>query len=290
MSLPTPPKTSHREKENKGLGSRGVVWSQQDDWQVHCLSTPPQGPKCSSAHQDRPVKSILKVSRPLLPLPEDNVREETPAPSDPLTDPKYLETPISTILSEDATISDLIRAYSVLAARIRPCVGDWTDHSSPLFEPLRVNRDVLCERICRDVKRALVDTLGDEEEESLKEHRLPSPTKSPKKKKRGMTAEQAKHARDLCTVSHSVLKLLGLLFGLPNVCPLFTGEYLHSTLLSALTHLFARPATNSDDGQYSLDSSRPRASYAECEEDICSIYLRHTNTKTTRSGFASCQG
>ncbi|KAE9405688.1 hypothetical protein BT96DRAFT_915898 [Gymnopus androsaceus JB14] len=236
MSLPTPPTTSHREKENKSLASRGVVWSQQDHWQVHCLSTPPQGPKCSSASQERPVKSILKPTQPILPLPEEDIREETPAPSDPLTDSKYLESPMTTILSEDASIPDLIRAYSILTARIRPCVSEWADHSSPLFEPLRVNRDVLCDRICRDVKRALEDALGEDEEERLqKEHRLPSPTKSPKKKKRGMTAEQAKHARDLCTISHSVLKLLGLLLGLPNVFRIFTDQQLTQMLSGILS-------------------------------------------------------
>ncbi|KAJ3885641.1 hypothetical protein GG344DRAFT_58878 [Lentinula edodes] len=223
MGLPTPPTTSHREKEHRTLGSRshGVIFSKEN--RIHSLSAPPQGPSCSSALQSRPIKSILKPTQPLLPLHQEEIREETPEPVNPLDDPIYLQTPISTIISQSATLPELIRAYSVLTARIRPYVNDWTDCSSPLFEPLRANSDVLCDRVCRDVRRALEDALiGDEEEEVQKEYQLPSPTKSPKKKKRGMTAEQAKHARDLCNICHSVLKFLGLLFSLPNLSPFFT--------------------------------------------------------------------
>ncbi|KAJ4493203.1 hypothetical protein C8R41DRAFT_332957 [Lentinula lateritia] len=223
MSLPTPPTTSHREKEHRTLGSRshGVLFSKEN--RIHSLSAPPQGPSCSSALQTRPRKSILKPTQPLLPLPQEEIREETPEPVNPLDDPNYLQTPISTIISQSATLPELIRAYSVLTARIRPYVNDWTDCSSPLFKPLRANSDVLCDRVCRDVRRALENALTeDDDEEVQKEYQLPSPIKSPKKKKRGMTAEQAKHARDLCNICHSVLKFLGFLFSLPNLSPFFT--------------------------------------------------------------------
>ncbi|KAJ3733332.1 hypothetical protein DFJ43DRAFT_1068562 [Lentinula guzmanii] len=209
ISLPTPPATSHREKENRTLeaGPRGVIFSKEP--QVHSLSTPRQGPSCCSALQSRPVK-----------------REETPEPSNPLDDSSYLQTPISTIISEEATLSDLIRAYSVLTARIRPYVNEWTNHSSPLFESLRANRDILCKRIYRDTQRALEDALA-EEEKSQTGHQLPSPTKSPKKR-RG-------YARDLCNISHSVLKFLGLLFSLPNVSLIFTDLQLTEMLSGILS-------------------------------------------------------
>ncbi|KAF9071210.1 hypothetical protein BDP27DRAFT_1446478 [Rhodocollybia butyracea] len=231
MSLPTPPTTSHRDKENRTL-SRNVAWSKQN--QFHSLSTPPQGPSCKSASQNLPVKSILKQTQPILPLFDQEIREETPEPSTPLNDAQYLQTPISTIISEETSLSDLIRAYNVLAARIRPHISDWTDSSLPLFAPLCANRDILCDRVCRDVERALEDALADEEEEEQKAHRLPSPSKSPKKKKRGMSAEQAKHARDLCTICHSVLKFLGLLFSLPSVYKIFTNQQLAQMLSSVL--------------------------------------------------------
>ncbi|KAJ3796694.1 hypothetical protein GGU11DRAFT_745910 [Lentinula aff. detonsa] len=234
ISLPTPPATSHREKENRTLeaGPRGVIFSKEP--QVHSLSTPRQGPSCRSALQSRPVKSILKPTQPPSPLSEEERREETPEPSNPLDDSSYLQTPISTIISEKATLSDLTRAYSVLTARIRPYVNEWTTHSSPLFESLRANRDILCKRIYRDTQRALEDALA-EEEKSQTGHQLPSPTKSPKKKKRGMTAEQAKYARDLCNISHSVLKFLGLLFSLPNVSLIFTDLQLTEMLSGILS-------------------------------------------------------
>ncbi|KAF5382309.1 hypothetical protein D9757_008473 [Collybiopsis confluens] len=235
MNLPTPPTTSHREeKENRAVdaGARNVAWSKQN--QFHSLSTPAKGPSCSSARRMLPAKSILKPSQPLLPLPDLKTREETPAPSTPLNDFQYLQHPISHIVSPDSTITDLIRAYSALTARIRPYVTEETDSTVPLFEPLRANRDALGTSICRDLKRALEDPIGNvdvEEEEKLqKEHKLPSPTKSPKKKKkRGMTAEQAKYARDLCTITHAVLKFLGLVLSLP-IHRIFTDQQLTQIL------------------------------------------------------------
>lgn len=60
---------------------------------------------------------------------------------------------------------------------------------------------------------------------------LPSPRKSPKKKKKmGMSAAQVKNARDLCTVTHVVLRLLSIIFTLPAVYQLFTGESLSSPM------------------------------------------------------------
>ncbi|KAJ3754487.1 hypothetical protein EV360DRAFT_51565 [Lentinula raphanica] len=232
MGLLTPPATSHREKENLEAGPRGVMFSKEP--QFHSLSTPPQGPNCSSTVKNRPIKSILKPTQPLSPLPEEETREETPEPSNPVDDFNYLQTPIATIISENATLTDLTRAYSVLVARIRPHVTEQMNQFSPLFEPFRVNRDILCDRICRDVQRASEDALADEEK-SETGHQLPSPTKSPKRTKRGMTAEQAKYARDLCNISHSVLKFLGLIFSLPNVFPIFTQMQLTEMLSGILS-------------------------------------------------------
>ncbi|KAJ3715515.1 hypothetical protein C8R42DRAFT_645895 [Lentinula raphanica] len=232
MGLLTPPATSHREKENLEAGPRGVMFSKEP--QFHSLSTPPQGSNCSSALKNRPIKSILKPTQPLSPLPEEETREETPEPSNPVDDFNYLQTPIATIISENATLTDLTRAYSVLVARIRPHVTEQMNQFSPLFEPFRVNRDILCDRICRDVQRASEDALADEEK-SETGHQLPSPTKSPKRTKRGMTAEQAKYARDLCNISHSVLKFLGLIFSLPNVFPIFTQMQLTEMLSGILS-------------------------------------------------------
>lgn len=221
MSLPTPPGTSHRsEKENRPWSSR-VVWS--DKLQIHNLTA--DLPRRISVFTDSaPKKSILKKTKyQVLPcMDDDNDRETTPEPDDPLADLHYLDSPVSKILKADAAMRDLIEAYNVLAARLRACVPDGTDADAswPLFQPMRKHRDALVQAMCRDLGRALEDiTL---EEEAMCDVRgLPSPEKSPRK--RGMTAEQAKHARDLCTTSQAVLKLLGNLFSFPAIYNVFEG-------------------------------------------------------------------
>ncbi|KAK7056957.1 hypothetical protein VNI00_002675 [Paramarasmius palmivorus] len=238
MSLLTPPKTSHREeKENRATasGSR-VVWSQHN--QYHNLSSPPRFPTASSAEKEPPVKSILKKpSIPLLPLENEcEQREATPEPSSPLDDQHYLNSPVSQIISKEleTKLGELISAYSVLAARIRAHVYDESSSDSQLLEPLKNNRESLLRCIKRDLGRALVDPVADEDHKSARAAiLLPSPTRSPKKK-RGMTAEQAKFARDLCTLSHSVLKLLGLMFTLPPVYNIFTVAQLQDILTGLL--------------------------------------------------------
>jgi hypothetical protein len=55
---------------------------------------------------------------------------------------------------------------------------------------------------------------------------LPSPEKGPPKKRCGINEEQVKYARDLATVSHAVIRLLGLTFTLPAVHGLFDGSFL----------------------------------------------------------------
>ncbi|KAJ8080423.1 hypothetical protein PM082_017256 [Marasmius tenuissimus] len=235
MTLPTPPRTSHREeKENRTQTSSRVVWSQHN--QYHNLSSPPKGPTASSAAKEPPTKSILKKTLlPFLPLENEcEQREATPEPSNPLSDPTYLNTPISTIISCDSEqkLTDLIEAYSVLAARIRPYVHEGTDASCGIFNPLKDNRDCVLKSIIRDLGRALVNPVPQDDRERAAVL-LPSPTKSPKKK-RGMTAEQAKFARDLCTLSHSVLKLLGLVFTTPAIYTIFTDANLRGILTGVL--------------------------------------------------------
>ncbi|KAI3616070.1 hypothetical protein WG66_014008 [Moniliophthora roreri] len=238
MTLLTPPKTSRREEKENRASSSGsrVAWSQHN--QYHSLSTPPKFPTSSSAEKELPVKSILKKpSIPLLPLEnESEQREVTPEPNNALDDPHYLETPVSTIISKETEmkLGELIGAYSVLAARIRAHVYDDSRPSSKLLEPLKKNRESMLSCITRDLGRALVDPIGEEDHKSARAAvLLPSPTRSPKKK-RGMTAEQAKFARDLCTLTHSVLRFLGLIFTLPPVHKIFTDKQLHQMLTSLL--------------------------------------------------------
>jgi hypothetical protein len=83
--------------------------------------------------------------------------------------------------------------------------------------------------VVRDLGRALIDPMegSDQPGCSIPEppSALPSPEKSPRKKRCGMDEEQAKSARDFATVSHAALKFLGLVFTLPAIRNLFDGSF-----------------------------------------------------------------
>lgn len=179
------------------------------------------------------MKSILKKSSyPLLPLLDVKPREETPEPEDPLMDLHYLEGPVVTITSPLATMQELNEAYGRLMARLRAAALSSTDADAswPLFQPIRQCKAEFMAAIVRDLRRALenpADKFPNQTEESVDCDTkaalcLPSPKLSPKKKK-GMSAEQVKYARDLCTTSHSAMKFLALIMGLPAIYKLFTG-------------------------------------------------------------------
>lgn len=168
---------------------------------------------------------------------DENQRDITPEPSDPLVDLHYLDGPVSRVVAFDASLRDLIEGYSVLAARLRACVTESTDidASWPLFQPLRIQRTAFVQSLVRDLGRAMVDPLEktyiihEDETKTMSDMvrvpltGLPSPKDSPRKK-RGMSEEQVKYARDLCTTCHSVLKLLAVMFTLPAIYHIFTGE------------------------------------------------------------------
>ena len=142
------------------------------------------------------------------------------------------------IVATNAPLRDLIEGYSVLAARLRATVTGTTDADAswPLFQPLRKNRQQVVDSLIRDLGRALEDPASTNKGEKVL---LPSPQNSPNPKRRhGMTAEQVKHARDLCTTCHAVIKLLAVMFTLPAVYRVFTGS-LHIFTLLANTDLCA---------------------------------------------------
>lgn len=240
MSLPTPPSTGHRDKENRFSSSTSrVVWSSENEY--HCLSTPPKPPPAASASKEPPAKSILKkCSYPLLPLSEEEKgRETTPAPLTPLEDPDYLAHPVATILSADASLRDLIEAYSLLSLRIKACVSQITDPwaKHPFFQPFRDNLQGLVEAFNRDIARALVDpTASDAHLEDKEVLVLPSPQKSPRKKG-GFTEEQVKYARDLCTTSHAVMKFLVVSWTLPAAYMVFSSTLSRVAFTSPLESL-----------------------------------------------------
>lgn len=177
----------------------------------------------------------------------ENVRETTPEPSDPLVDLTYLESCVKSIIASDTMLRDLVEAYNTLATRIRSCVLGNTDADAswPLFQPIRQNREAFVDALVRDLGRALEDPSEKSKKETEPEEDcamviaeearlesfkgLPSPKESPKKKRKGMSAERIKHARDLSTTSQAVLRLLSAAFTMPAIYQLFSGVSCHST-------------------------------------------------------------
>lgn len=237
MSLLTPPSTKHRRTKDKENACNAdsnphVAWAENDKIHVLQLAGPTAAgfkvTTAASASKRLPAKSILKKGAELAPWPEEKQREVTPEPSDPLADLAYLVYPVKTIVdTTDATeLRVLIEAYSILTARLRAAVtGEMDDPSWPLFQPLRKHREAFVEAVVRDLGKALVDPAAENKEMEQVRVLLPSPSNTPikKKKRDGMSAEQVKYARDLCTTSHAVIRLLSLIFTLPVMMNLFTG-------------------------------------------------------------------
>ena len=243
MSLPTPPGTSHRdEKENRAPRFSRVSWCETDQYRDITASPPRLLSARASASKPGPSRSILKKTDHLTLPPEEPAKETTPEPEDPLTNLTYLSHQVEQIIALDASLRDLITAYSILAARLRSCVAGNTDADAswPLFQPIRKHREAFVGALVRDVRQVFVDPLEGTSSvldspctpiyrEPPSTSSLPSPRDSPrKKKKRGMNEEQVKRARDLCGVCHAAIRLLSAIFTLPPLYNLFEGEWLCS--------------------------------------------------------------
>ncbi|THH29108.1 hypothetical protein EUX98_g5072 [Antrodiella citrinella] len=243
------------EKENRSSHFTHVAWSERNE--IHTLSaTLGRGkPLKSSGLRQQPGRSILKKVQVPLPSMDECQRETTPEPSDPLVDLTYLESSVKAIIATEIVLKDLVEAYNTLTLRIRACVAGNTDADAswPLFQPIRKNREAFVDALVRDLGRALekplsqtVEPESDEECKMIEDVEepcedafkgLPSPKESPKKKRKGMSAEQVKHARDLCTTCHATLKFLSAVFTIPAVYRLFKEKQLRFVL----THVLAIP-------------------------------------------------
>ncbi|KAL0961277.1 hypothetical protein HGRIS_006237 [Hohenbuehelia grisea] len=228
MSLPTPPSTSHRGKENRVL------------WLDELAQSSPQ--KFSPTNPSTPPRPILKKTAPItFDDQETSTREVTPEPSDPLVDLSYLENPVAAIVDHTTALRDLVEAYSVLAARLRACVTSITDADAswPIFQPLRKKRTEFVNAVIRDLGRALEELPTMEPVEVRARPLLPSPQNSPRKKK-GMSAEAVKLARDLSTTTHAVIRFLALALTVPAIFRVFSD----SELRDILTQVLAIPMAN----------------------------------------------
>lgn len=237
---PTPPSSCNKgDREKKlefavaGPSTRCVAWV--DKVEIHSLSTPVKKQTVLSKQRPAATRSILKKvdwSSFLSVPPDTRQRRVTPEPTDILLDQDYLTRPVSQIIGVNdpnslESLEQLIEGYNVLAARLRSGVAESTDADAswPLFQPLGKNIDMFVDAVIRDLGRALVDpfSLPSLVEELETKTPLPSPEKSPLKKKGGMTEEQVKYARDLCTTCHSVIKALSVILSLPALYSLFEG-------------------------------------------------------------------
>ncbi|TDL17228.1 hypothetical protein BD410DRAFT_704744, partial [Rickenella mellea] len=154
-------------------------------------------------------------------------RELTPFPTDLDNDRTYLATPIQTILSSDASPRQLTEAYSVLSARIRAVLPTGILaglRRVPSLDPLRSNLKAFIKAHVRDLGRILEDPVPfpaapnteSDTSEDMNFSGLPTPKDSPKKKK-GMTEEQAKYARDICHLGHAAIRFTVLVFTTNNL-------------------------------------------------------------------------
>jgi hypothetical protein len=220
----TPPRSSPRDKESRVVASNGprVVWSEENS--IHLLSPSGSSPLAPISLNTEPRRSILKKpSLPILSTLDENQREVTPEPEDFKQDYRYLLSPIEKITAVTQSLSDLIEAYSVLAARLRTCYSREEEPKSswPLLRPIKDNADALAASMVRDLGRAAEDPIAVEDDENRRPP-LPSPRPSPQKK-RGMSADQVRNARDLCTTCHSVIRMLGIMLSESSLLELFTG-------------------------------------------------------------------
>ncbi|KAI5123177.1 hypothetical protein M0805_000877 [Coniferiporia weirii] len=251
---PTPRKavTAQRQASDKENDSspRKIEWAESK--QVFTFSPDSVRVMNVASSSLGPRKSILKPSRPMRPFPQEKKRDFTPLPDDALSNARFLEFPVSTIIADGSSLRELTEAYSILAARIRASVPQdfWSfkthDPRYPLFCPLRLHADAVAAAIARDLGRVFVDPLLpldpslDSTTEPSKVQKSPltprgtPSSKNPKSpKKGGMTEEQVKYARDLSTVSNAAIKFLILAFQVPTIYNVFTKKQL-GTLLTAV--------------------------------------------------------
>jgi hypothetical protein len=90
-----------------------------------------------------------------------------------------------------------------------------------------------------------------------------------------MNEEQVTHARDLATVSHAVIKFLGLVFTLPAVYGLFDGSLcqFHLSFCNPLTWRASRPRSRVYGYTGACNSPGARIADAKFAENLRSCHL-----------------
>jgi hypothetical protein len=203
--------------------------------------------------------------------PEKLRRAPTPEPENACEVPTFLLSPIRILVQSwapgtfqelgEVDTRDIIEAYSVLTVRIRSkllstpvngnkatdAVGSSDIVLHAASEPLVRYLNEITLVIKRDISRALEDPI--KPGERVIDNPLPSPPPSSpspfdssptssapdseQPKKTGMNEQQVMHARDLCTLSQSAMRLFAVMAGLTGL--ISTHVFLTRTLLIRAT-------------------------------------------------------
>jgi hypothetical protein len=240
---------------------RAVLFSTKNS---HFGHTPPGPPRRlpSSAHISIPIRSILK--RPSLLLPAASIhssasdsssdsmdqaapterlpRHTTPEPEDnPLQHKTLLVSPLRVLLASldpapdvTVTLKDIIEAWTVIFMRLRSRFPNDMDEPEAL-KPFQSNLEPILTALERDIRRALVNPVQktaivasssdeDGDAKSTLEEDDDTSLKPVKSIRGGLTEFEVTYARDLYMVCSAALKVVSLVFWVPQLYSMIEGE------------------------------------------------------------------
>ena len=165
-------------------------------------------------------------------------RHTTPEPEDdPLRHRTLLVSPLRVLIASldpapgvTITLKDLIEAWTVIFMRLRSRFPSDVEEPEAL-QPFQSNLEPVLLALERDIRRALVDPVqrtapsSDEESETkstLEEENIP--TKREKPTRGGLTEFEVTYARDLYMVCSAALKVVSLVFWVPQLYGVIEGE------------------------------------------------------------------
>lgn len=273
------------QKENVQPKTSRVVWSQFDT-NFACPTT---------LRRSQPLKSILKnstqrsVDKSSVNMPPKSPQAlATPSMINDLSDDlRYiLQSPLETLLeslspsdSDCITLHDLAEAYNIFLHRLRYLLPSLVNQpptdlnknpTASIFTPLRAHASQLLECLQRDIRRVLVDPRSLESGSNPYSMGYNSIHPDTNPDSHDMTVDEIQYARDLCSVSHSALHLLSMIFTFlplrsvfPGTCFVLrppsgsNGLHFRSLIENSLAPLFSTVSYIA----YSTLSSLPTPSY-----------------------------
>lgn len=215
---------------SKPAKTRGVLWASTNSHHNY-FDSPSKKPRAAtpsgSATLPKPILKRTTQTFAGTPPPLSPPRDVTPAPESPSTSTDYLAGPLKVIVNTDASIADQVEAYGKLSLRLRSMAEHITTkgRNLPALQPMLQNASGLIAALKRDISRALEDPRGGDE------NTPPLETK----KRRGMTDDEARHARSLCTSSMAALRFSGLILSSNKLQELFSASEIDDLLTAVLS-------------------------------------------------------